>query len=86
MPLATRKPAYKEPETVKLPSETHEHNADCWKENLACAEWHHRRLEIDIFHLRAKLHQAQLDLRSIKGMADKIDSIFERELSKEGIK
>ena len=70
--------------------EEHKHSATCWlTNNPLCVKWRIEVLEREnalligrVHHLLAKDSRAQLEIREIKGMLDRIDATIERELKK----
>jgi hypothetical protein len=72
------------------PPPEHTHTPTCWlTNNPACVKWRIETLEREngllagrVHHLLAKDARAQIEIREIKGMLDRIDATIERELKK----
>ena len=59
----------------------HVHTADCWRENLDCAIAKVEELSMEVGTLRTLLAKAQLDIRQIGGVLDRIEGAFDRVLN-----
>ena len=70
--------------------EEHIHTPTCWLTgNMLCVTWQIETLKRErdlslarVHHLLAKDSRAQIEIREIKGVLDRIDATIERELKK----